>query len=84
MLEHVSVGYLPHEVCDSCPEAQSEDCGDEGGFSWQSCECCGSSLGGTRYAAHGRDSDGNILHFDVCSDCLEYIANGDEPEAWEG
>jgi len=29
----------------------SEDDNDEGAFSWSGCECCGSRLGGTRYAA---------------------------------
>jgi len=53
---------------------------DEGGFSWQSCEVCGSSLGGDRYAAHGIAANGDILHYDICCDCLEYLANGDIPE----
>lgn len=51
---------------------------DEGGFSWQSCECCKSSLGGNRYAAHGF-VDGELCHLDVCEDCLCYLANGDLP-----
>jgi hypothetical protein len=53
---------------------------DEGGFSWHGCEVCRSSLGGTRYAAHGFAEDGSVLHYDVCADCLCYLANGDVPE----
>ena len=75
-LEFVSTGII--ETCEECPEF------DEGSFSWSTCDCCGSHLGGDRFAAHGRDIDGNILHLDVCVDCLMYIANGDEPETWEG
>lgn len=82
-LDFVSVGYIPHDSCDDCPEEQDENVGDEGYFSWSPCECCGSSLGGTRYAAHGRDTDGNLVHLNVCQDCLMYIANGDEPEEWD-
>ena len=52
---------------------------DEGGFSWQNCDVCGSSLGGDRYAAHGHDSEGSIIHYDICCDCLAYLANGDVP-----
>lgn len=56
---------------------------DEGSFSWSSCEGCGSILGGNRYVVHGFMDD-NIIHLDVCVDCLVYLANGDEPENWEG
>ncbi len=59
---------------------------DEGGFSWQSCESCGSSLGGNRYAAHGFNGDptedGTLVHLDICEDCLLFHANGDEPDQW--
>ena len=53
-------------------------------FSWRPCECCGSALGGDRYDAHGVDSEGEIVHFSICVDCLCYLANGDIPEQWEG
>ena len=82
-------------LCGGCPDCQSaygleeeeltrayengEIC-DEGGFSWHDCELCGSPLGGDRYAAHGHDSNGEIMHYDICTDCLFYIANGDLPE----
>ena len=77
-LEYVSVGHIPHDTCSECPEEQNENVGDEGFFSWSACDCCRSSLGGIRYAAHGKDSEGNPVHTDVCSDCLVYIANGEE------
>jgi hypothetical protein len=69
----------------SARAAQEKDGGglDEGHFSWHSCDTCGSTLGGDRYAAHGRDKDGAIVHLSICSDCLMYMANGDEPEQWE-
>lgn len=82
-LEHISVGYASHDLCDECPEEQDENVGDEGYFSWSACDSCGSSLGGTRYAAHARDKDGNLLHLNVCVDCLMYHANGEEPETWD-
>ena len=53
---------------------------EEPWFSWHACECCGSSLGGDRYEAHGLDADNEIVHFEVCVDCLLYLANGDLPE----
>jgi hypothetical protein len=83
-LEHISIGYLPYEVCNECPEDQNEDCGDEGHFSWSACGSCGSTLGGTRYTAHAKDNDGRLYHFDVCEDCVQYLTYGDEPEHWEG
>ena len=82
-LEHLSTGYVDHDTCSECPEEQNEDVGDEGYFSWSSCECCGSTLGGDRYAAHGRMTDGSLVHFDVCVDCLWYINYGEEPETWD-
>jgi hypothetical protein len=92
-LEAVSGG-----LCPTCPECQRDfdmepreffaayeagKVADEGGFSWHACECCGSHLGGNRYAAHGLDADGELVHFSICADCLCYLANGDMPENWE-
>lgn len=60
---------------------------DEGSFSWSSCDTCGSGLGGNRYIAHGRIRGGinmyGIIHLEICTDCLMYFANGDEPENWK-
>lgn len=53
---------------------------DEGGFSCYCCDCCGNPLGGDKFAVHGFDENGELLHYDVCSDCLYYLANGDIPE----
>lgn len=77
-IKHVSTG-----ACPGCSECNlSDDATDseiassnDGGFSWSSCDCCGSSLGGSRYPAHG-DVDGKLIHLDVCADCLEYIEYG--------
>ena len=64
---------------------------DEGGFSSSSCDSCGSSLGGDRYVAHAFEDDGDgnpvtdsVVHLSICTDCLLFHANGDEPESWEG
>lgn len=74
-LDFVSTGTCPG--CNECPTI------DEPHFSWSPCDCCNSSLGGDRHAAHGKDKDGNLVHLDICVDCLMYIANGDEPEIWD-
>lgn len=78
-LEFVSTGACPG--CDECglsesPTEHERGCADEGGFSWSSCEACGSTLGGSRYPAHGRDKNGDLLHFEVCEDCLMYLNYG--------
>ncbi len=59
---------------------------DEGSFSWHSCDGCGSILGGNRYVAHGiiPKMNNELIHLEVCQDCLHYLANGDVPENWEG
>ena len=75
-LDAVSPGAMPDRVC--CEDNEH----DEPYFSWSPCDCCSSRLGGDRYAAHGIDEDGDIVHLDVCVDCLMYLANGDEPEDW--
>jgi hypothetical protein len=61
---------------------------DEAHFSWSQCDSCGSTLGGDRHAAHGiphgyKAGDDSIIHLDICTDCLLFHANGDEPESWE-
>jgi hypothetical protein len=64
-LTHLSSGTLP----DNCPECNSNST-DEGFFSWSSCDLCSSSLGGTRYIAHGLDENEEIVHLEICEDCL--------------
>lgn len=85
-LKFVSVGATAH--CEDCARAWDVPFGsgveieDEGHFSWRPCEGCGSTFGGNRYAAHGTLPEGKVVHFDVCEDCLCYLANGDEPRVW--
>jgi hypothetical protein len=84
-VQHYMRGLGPASVgiADGCP-----DCGDvnpedmEPVFSWGWCDACGSSYGGDRYPAHALDNTGEMYHLDVCVDCVQYIANGDEPEQW--
>jgi len=89
-LEHVSTGDCPGCVdCGLEDVTDANDCIDrieiasEGSFSWSPCECCDSSLGGDRHPAHAVNPEGDILHLDVCQDCLMYLANGEEPEEGE-
>jgi len=82
-LEFISTGACPG--CDECgldhdaPQAQIAEA-SEAHFSWRSCECCGSSLGGNREPAHGyikRDEGRALLvHMDVCTDCVYFINYG--------
>lgn len=80
-------------VVDFCEECQrnhsyalaNPDVGDEGRFSWRACESCGSTFGGNRYAAHAfergrKPSAITCHHLDICTDCLLFHANGDEPD----
>ena len=64
---------------------------DEGSFSWRECESCGSQLGGDRHDAHAlhrqafgpnAERPGDFHHISICTDCLLFHANGDEPEDW--
>ncbi len=82
-IDHVSPGN-----CLSCLECNpdgidaetfEQDHPDEGGFSWAQCDGCGSTFGGDRYAGHGTIK-GELIHLDLCVDCLMYLANGDEPD----
>ena len=84
-LTAVSSGACPGCVACGEPDTDDEmDIANEGHFSWRSCDSCGSTLGGDRYAAHGiDDDDGENVHLDICVDCLMFLANGDEPEDWE-
>ena len=86
-VEAVSVGACPR--CQECglEDVDTMDCPEyesagEPSFSWSQCEGCGSTFGGDRYPAHGF-VEGSLIHFEVCIDCLMYIANGEEPETWQ-
>ena len=61
-------GMTEQELLETPPD-------DEGGFSMHDCESCGSDLAGDRYAVHGCDANGDLIHLDVCCDCLFYLAN---------
>jgi len=71
------------------PTEDEQDMANESHFSWRSCESCGSGLGGDRHPAHGylADKSGkatdDLLHLDVCVDCLLFHANGDTPDNLE-
>lgn len=50
-------------------------------FSWASCDCCGSSWGGTRetYKGFRAGEHAEITDspdFNICSDCVFYLAYG--------
>jgi hypothetical protein len=54
-------------------------------FSWRECGICYSHLGGDREIWHWVDDNNKIRHeYYACTDCVLYLANGDEPENWEG
>jgi len=88
-LEFVSTGLCPN--CTECANGygmelqefndkhESGQIEDEPYFSWHSCLVCNPHLGGDRYTAHGVDSNDDIVHFTVCTDCLIAI-NGLEIE----
>lgn len=56
----------------------------EGEFSWSTCDCCGSHIGGTRYACTALPpnpaENKDFCTYWVCTDCYLYIANGDVPD----
>jgi hypothetical protein len=86
-IEHVSTGPCPG--CDECGLGDVEDMASpdyesagEPSFSWSDCDCCGSSLGGDRHPAHGT-YHGDLIHLDVCTDCVMYLEYGDEPTPQE-
>lgn len=56
---------------------------DEGNFSWSQCDTCGTTMGGTRYNAHGLTEDMSIHHLNICEDCALFFANGDIPQGEE-
>jgi len=81
-------------ACPGCSDCGLEDHPDmdcaeyelagESSFSCQSCDSCGSTLGGDRMPAHGILSDSkDIIHLEVCVDCAMYLAKGELPtEEW--
>ena len=49
-------------------------------FSTRQCDCCGSYLGGSRTPGHGLIGT-EWYELEFCSDCVQYIANGELPES---
>jgi hypothetical protein len=56
----------------------------ESHFSWSPCELCGSTLGGDREDVDVLTFSNTTVTLAVCVDCVMYVANGDEPDEWEG
>lgn len=51
--------------------------GHEEGFSWRGCPCCGRSEGGNKFRVIVYNHDMNIIEaWDVCEDCMLYLAYG--------
>ena len=79
-LKFVSSGLCPD--CEDCANLfdvriqelnhgiENGDLFDEGSFSWNPCNDCNTSLGGDSYIAHGIDSENEIVHFQICHDCM--------------
>ena len=68
-----------------CPDCEHFDENGDIAFSNSHCDGCGSRLPGSRHAAHlvhkGRPiTSENIVHAEICVDCLMFHANGDLPE----
>jgi hypothetical protein len=89
-LDFVSTGICPGcaecasnlgiAVEDLASQWESGEIDEESHFSWSPCEDCGSTLGGDRHVAHGRDSNGELCHFEVCYDCFAEINGLDAEE----
>lgn len=85
-LDFVSCGPAPE--CAECGLADIDtmDCPEyeaagEASFSWSECDACGSTLGGDRHYAHGIANDTRqVIHLDVCVDCIFYLSYGELPQ----
>ena len=79
-IRNLSTGHI------SCPECKAEvqegKCPthglvDEPFFSWGSCDCCGTSLGGNREHATGYNpTTKEIQEYTICEDCAYYAEYG--------
>jgi len=79
-VESFSVGGVGAGACYECEcdcgakDPRLCDCAHEPhGHIRTSCNTCGSMVEGNRHPAHGF-IDGDIFHFDICDDCVEYHA----------
>ena len=63
------IGEDPEHECIICGELV----GCDPYFSWSSCECCGSRLGGSRYHATGYNPKTKEAYcYEICIDCMYY------------
>ena len=83
MMEKYDIHHFsptPSKVCDYETEHPGDcDCEEyiEPYFSWDSCDCCGSTLGGDRYDVDTYSKrDNEVLEFSICSDCLFFAEYG--------
>ncbi len=80
---HLAVGCLGLE-CEHAEEGEEyHSC--ESSFSHDSCDSCGSRLGGDRHTAYALITDNlqaEPIEFSICVDCAMYHANGELPEQW--
>ena len=61
-----------------CPKCGGDrECFNEPHFSWSSCDCCGTTLGGDReYASGYNPATKGIQEYSICSDCVYYAEYG--------
>lgn len=68
------------ECCEECREEYGEDQERayeyEPWFSWRSCEACSRDLGGNRHPAHAFDAEDEVIHLEICGDCVYYLEYG--------
>ena len=80
-LQFVSTGLCPN--CNECKDnydydsiseynqdLENGDLEESPSFSYYPCDDCNTILGGNSYAAHGKDDNGNLIHFTMCHDCF--------------
>ncbi len=74
-----SLGILTVTI-DQAPDSPDGE-SKESYFSWESCDICGTTLGGDRYdcSAYNEITQDIITGLEVCSDCIIYIYNGEDP-----
>ena len=66
-------GTCGENIDEECPACE-KIVGYEPYFSWQPCECCGTTLGGNRIHASGYNpTTKEIYCYEICTDC-EYFA----------
>lgn len=45
-------------------------------FSWNKCQCCKDSSGGSRQYLFARNKANEIVTFEICEDCVYYVEYG--------